>query len=598
MATSQVRDERPNVIIILTDDQGTIDLNCFGSEDLHTPKMDALAASGIKFHQFYVAAPVCSPSRAALLTGLTPQGAGLPGNASSIPGHKGMPTEQYTMAEMMKDAGYATAHIGKWHLGYSPETMPLGQGFDYSFGHMGGCIDNYSHFFYWNGPNRHDLFENGEEVWYDGSYFPDLMAEKSDAFIEQHKDEPFFMYYAINMPHYPVQPDPHWRAYYATMEDQRRAHYAAFVSSVDERVGRLMNSLEKHGVKDNTIVVFLADHGHSNEVRNFGGGGNAGPYRGSKFSLFEGGIRVPAIVSWPKKIKPNQTRYQWVMSLDLMPTLADLCGAQLKNEVVGKSMVPILMHEDEPSKHEKHIWQSGAQWAVRKGKWKLVGNPVDHSGKGELDPVKDQLFLINLDEDRTELMNYASLVPEKVEELTQEYLAWEYAEPTLVPGNRPVFEHKGQTARVTLLQQPEDRYAKGATGKIIDGVSGTISFSDGNWLGFHGNHLDAVFDMGEVQSINRVSVGFLCDQQSHIFLPSRVEIYVSKDGKDFIPVATTQYTNKTVSKAKIIRPDFPLTEEVEARYVKVKAQNRERCPKGHNAEGETAWLFIDEVTID
>ncbi|MCG6191585.1 sulfatase-like hydrolase/transferase, partial [Maribellus maritimus] len=173
---------RPNVIIIYTDDQGAIDLNCFGATDLLTPNMDKLVKSGIKFTQFY-GAPICSPSRAGLLTGKTPQRAGVPGNVSSLDDSAGMPSEQYTIAEMFKDAGYKTAHIGKWHLGHGKEKQPNAQGFDYSFGHFVGCIDNYSHFFYWQGPNRHDLYRNGEEIFYPGDYFPDLMVKEASGFL-------------------------------------------------------------------------------------------------------------------------------------------------------------------------------------------------------------------------------------------------------------------------------------------------------------------------------------------------------------------------------------------------------------------------------
>ena len=160
-AALEAADKQPNVILIYTDDQGSVDANCYGSKDLITPNIDALAKNGVKFTQFYAAAPVCSPSRASMITGRYPQRAQLAGNTSSQKGGKGMPTEQVTIAETFKAAGYTTGHIGKWHLGYTPDTMPNGQGFDYSFGHMGGCIDNYSHFFYWQGPNRHDLWRNG-----------------------------------------------------------------------------------------------------------------------------------------------------------------------------------------------------------------------------------------------------------------------------------------------------------------------------------------------------------------------------------------------------------------------------------------------------
>ena len=175
---SRAAERRPNVIVILTDDQGAADAHCYGAQDLQTPAMDGIAARGVRFTQFYSAAPVCSPSRAGLLTGRYPLRAGLVGNASCRKGDPGMPP-QATLAKMFKAAGYATAHIGKWHLGFTPETMPNSQGFDYSFGHMGGCIDNFSHFFYWEGPNRHDLYRNGQEVYYPGRFFPDLMIEEA-----------------------------------------------------------------------------------------------------------------------------------------------------------------------------------------------------------------------------------------------------------------------------------------------------------------------------------------------------------------------------------------------------------------------------------
>lgn len=196
--------EKPNVIIIYTDDQGTIDLNSFGATDLVTPNMDKIVYSGIKFTQFY-AAPVCCPSRAGLLTGKTPQRAGVPYN---IGPNSGLGSEHYTMAEMFKDAGYNTCHIGKWHLGHETEYQPNAHGFDYSFGHLGGCIDNYSHFFYWNGPNRHDLYRNGEEVFYEGQFFPDLMVKETSVFMEKNKNSPFFIYFALNTPHYPYQGTP------------------------------------------------------------------------------------------------------------------------------------------------------------------------------------------------------------------------------------------------------------------------------------------------------------------------------------------------------------------------------------------------------
>jgi len=157
---------KPNVIIIYTDDQGAIDLGCYGAKDIYTPNLDQLAKEGTRFTQAYVAAPVCAPSRAALLTGKYPQNTGITGNTSASPGSHGLPKGQLTIAKLFKKNGYNTSHIGKWHLGMSEESSPNAQGFDYSFGHLRGCIDNYSHYFYWEGPNIHDLYENGKDVFY------------------------------------------------------------------------------------------------------------------------------------------------------------------------------------------------------------------------------------------------------------------------------------------------------------------------------------------------------------------------------------------------------------------------------------------------
>lgn len=299
---------KPNVIVIYTDDQGTLDLNIYGAKDLYTPHMDALARSGVRFTQFYAAAPVCSPSRASLLTGRYPQRAQLTGNAPGDYGAKGgMPTEQFTMAEMFRAAGYTTGHLGKWHLGYSEPTMPLAQGFDYSFGFMGGCIDNYSHFFYWAGPNRHDLWRNGKEIWEDGKYFPAITTNEVNMFMEKNKSKPFFIYWALNNPHYPLQGTDKWRKYYKDLPSPRDK-YAAVISTMDEQIGQVMAKIKSLGISEKTIVVFQSDHGFSEEERTFSGGGFAGPYRGSKFSLFEGGIRIPAFISWPGHIASNQVR--------------------------------------------------------------------------------------------------------------------------------------------------------------------------------------------------------------------------------------------------------------------------------------------------
>jgi arylsulfatase A-like enzyme len=417
------------VIVIFTDDQGTLDTNLYGSTDLKTPNLDALAERGVRFTQFYAAAPVCSPSRAGLLTGRYPLRAGLPSNASPPPLEgvafdNGLPGEEATIAEMLKGAGYATAHVGKWHLGERPAMLPNAQGFDHSFGHLGGCIDNYSHFFYWNGPNRHDLWRNGEEVFHDGAFFPDLMVEEATAFMEAHRDEPFFLYFAMNVPHYPLQGEDHWTERYRDLPYPRNL-YAALVSTMDERIGRLVGAVDRLGLRENTLIIFQSDHGHSVEERAHGGGGNPGPYRGAKFSLFEGGIRVPAIVSMPGLVPEGAVRSQLGHGTDWLPTIADFTGAApLNPDLDGKSLKDVLL-TDAATPHDAVHWHVGdgpnAQWAVRDGDWKLIGNPNDPTAA---EAVTDARYLTNPVLDPSERTNLAADNPDVVERLSALHDAW------------------------------------------------------------------------------------------------------------------------------------------------------------------------------
>jgi arylsulfatase A-like enzyme len=413
----------PNVILIVADDQGSMDLGCYGAKDLHTPHLDALAARGVRFTQFYSAAPVCSPSRAGTLTGRWPVRAGVPSNCASQRGQAGaMPASEVTMAEMFQAAGYATAQIGKWHVGYTPESSPRAQGFDHSFGHMGGCIDNYSHFFYWDGPNTHDLWRNGAEVFHDGAYFPDLMVKEATEFMERHRDRPFFIYYALNTPHYPYQGDAKWLQHFRSLPHPRNL-YAAFLAAQDERLGQLLASVESLDLRERTTIVFQSDNGHSTEQRAHFGGGSAGPYRGAKFSLFEGGIRLPAIISWPGTLPQDEVRDQMVHACDLLPTLADLAGVKPPAvHLDGRSFASVLRNPQAPSPHEGRAlhWQVGggpnADWAVREGDWKLIGSTRD-TGRSGGQQERVSLFLANLKNDPGETTNLASEHPDIVTRL-------------------------------------------------------------------------------------------------------------------------------------------------------------------------------------
>jgi arylsulfatase A len=425
LSSGRAADRPPNIIMILADDLGSIDLNCYGATDLETPVLDRLAAGGVRFTQCYAAAPVCSPSRAAFITGLYPQRAGVPGN---VPRNDqgGMPTDTKTVAEHFAATGYATGHVGKWHLGHHASKIPIGQGFQESFGHLGGCIDNYSHFFYWSGPNEHDLWRNGQEVFQDGEYFPDMMAKDAIRFIDANSANPFLLYWALNTPHYPLQATDKWRKCYEHLPSPRDK-YAAFVSTTDEVIGRVIKHVDDLDLTNDTIIVFQSDHGHSTEVRTFGGGGNSGPYRGAKFSLFEGGIRVPAIISWPGRVPAGETRGQLITGCDWVPTVLAMAGIGGRSLFDGKDISAVIQSSKAESPHEVFHWQSGsragkAQWAVRRGPWKLLANPRDTSAGAPA--INAERFLVNLHQSITEQNNLADQYPKVVQELEKIHNEW------------------------------------------------------------------------------------------------------------------------------------------------------------------------------
>ena len=419
---------KPNVIVILTDDQGMGDVGCYGAKDIPTPSLDALAARGVRFTQFYCGSALCSPSRAALLTGRYPLRCGVTTLTSSQRGGtNALPTNEVTMAQMFKAAGYATAHVGKWHLGYTPETMPNARGFDYSFGNMGGCIDNYSHFYYWSGPNVHDLHRNGQETYEPGKFFGDLMLQEAAQFMKAHRKQPFFLYYAPNQPHYPYQPDVKWLERCKNLPYPRNL-YAAFVATMDERLGALLKEVDRLGLRERTIVVFHTDNGHSTEERAHFGGGSAGPYRGAKFSFFEGGFHVPCIVSWPGHLPEGEVRQQVAHSCDWLPTLAELCGTKILNpDIDGRSLTAVIKSAAAPSPHESlHFYfptGQGVQWAVRAGDFKLISNVWDTS-QNEKSKERIPLFLANLAEDPGEKLNLVDKYPDMVAHLQKLHDDW------------------------------------------------------------------------------------------------------------------------------------------------------------------------------
>ncbi len=298
----------PNIVILFADDLGNGDVSCFGATDLRTPNIDALAAAGVRLTHFYVAAPICAPSRAALLTGRHPIRIGMSTtkNLSSDEGAAGLPSDEITLAELAQTRGYATAIFGKWHLGSAADATPNAQGFDEFFGHHASCIDPFSHEYYASEPWHHDLYRNRDEVFESGEHMTDLITRETLRFIDDHRDRPFLIYVAYNAPHYPMAAQPRFMNALAAVPSPRREH-AALVLGIDDSVGRIIAGLRQHGLLDDTFILFTSDNGVPDPSPRGEGGGSNAPYREYKRSLFDGGIHMPAVVSWPAAVPPAGT---------------------------------------------------------------------------------------------------------------------------------------------------------------------------------------------------------------------------------------------------------------------------------------------------
>ena len=422
--------DRPNVVVIMTDDQGYADLGCMGSGDLKTPNIDSLAEGGVLFKSMYSASPVCSPSRAALLTGRYPGNAGVRAILAGNRKASGLTPEVPTIASALKKLGYATGITGKWHLGLKDECRPNANGFDEFSGFLAGCLDYYSHIFYYGMADgkfdpTHDLWENDKEVYANGEYLTERITRKSVDFINRHKDEPFFLYVAYNAPHYPMHAPQKYLDRFPDLPWSRRI-MAAMIAAVDDGVGEITGTLDKLGLTENTIIYFQSDNGPSRESRNFLDGtpdpyygGSGGIFTGHKYSLFEGGIRVPAIIS-RKGYFPARVSEAPHIATDIFPTLLEACGGNPADyETDGESILSTLLGGEEKC-HDMLFWEMEGQNAVRKGDWKLVLNGKLVEGE----EPRAEVFLSDLSKDPGEKHNLADEYPEVCRELTDAVLDW------------------------------------------------------------------------------------------------------------------------------------------------------------------------------
>jgi arylsulfatase A-like enzyme len=429
---------RPNIIYILADDLGYGDLSSYGQEKFSTPNIDQLATRGMLFTQHYSGATVCAPSRSALMTGQHTGHTFIRGNKEVRPeGQHPLPAATITLAEALKEAGYVTGAFGKWGLGFpGSEGDPNNQGFDTFFGFNCQRIGHhYYPYHLWSNQDSIVLEANAGQL--KGTYAPDLIHEHTMAFLEAHKDTSFFLYVPSIIPHAElIAPDsiladyqgkfppetpyvgldggPGYRNGRYESQSTPHAAFAAMIAILDRQVGEIVRRVEELGIADNTLIVFTSDNGPHLE-----GGADPeyfdsnGPFRGTKRDLYEGGIRVPMIASWPGKITAGSRTEHVSAFWDVFPTFAELAGAEQPTATDGISMTPTLLAQGEQPEHEYLYWEfheKGGRQAVRRGKWKAIRYNV------KKDPASI-LQLYDLDEDPGEEHDLAANFPEKELEL-------------------------------------------------------------------------------------------------------------------------------------------------------------------------------------
>ncbi len=400
--------KRPNIVLIVADDQGYADIGVQGCKDIPTPNLDAIAGSGVRFTNGYVSCPVCAPTRAGLATGRYQQRFGFemnPGPEQSASERFGLPLTEKTIAERLKAAGYVTGMVGKWHLGYKPGLHPLQRGFDEFFGFLPGAHP------YLQGP-RADAFRilRGEEPVDEKEYLTDAFKREALAFIDRHKKDTFFLYMPFNAVHSPLQATNKYLKRFPNIQDENRRTHAAMLSALDDAVGEIRGKLRETGLEENTLVFYHSDNGGPTPSTT----SSNTPLRAFKGNVFEGGIRVPFMVTWKGKLPAGKVYDQPVISLDIHPTIMAAAGVQVPADAKldGVNLIPYLTGEKSGPPHETLFWRYGPKWAVRHGDWKLLDN-----GDG-------RVMLFNLKDDISELYDLAAKQPEKVAALRKLHTDW------------------------------------------------------------------------------------------------------------------------------------------------------------------------------
>jgi len=425
-AIAQQEATRPNIVYIMSDDEGWKDVGFHGS-DIKTPNIDQLARGGARLEQFY-AQPMCTPSRAALMTGRYPFRYGLQTAVIPSASKYGLATDEWLLPQALKEAGYETAIIGKWHLGHGDRKYwPLQRGFDFQYGPVLGEIDYFTHAAH----GTMDWYRNNKPVKEEG-YVTTLLGNDAVRLIGAHDPEkPLFLYLTFTSPHSPYQAPEEYLEQYTQIKDPSRRAYAAMITAMDHEIGRVLRALEERNMRDNTLIVFQSDNGGPRSAKFTGEmdmsksiiPADNGPYRDGKGTLYEGGTRVVALANWPGHIKPGSVVDQPIHMVDMYPTLTGLAGATTaKSKPLDGLNVWATIAEGKVSPRNEVVYNIGPFFAaLREGDWKLVWQVT----------LPSTIELFNLAQDPSEKSNLADKYPEKVAELQQriEVLAREGVQP-------------------------------------------------------------------------------------------------------------------------------------------------------------------------
>jgi len=375
------QNKKTNILLIMADDLGYGDLGCYGAKDMSTPNLDRLALDGMKFTNFYANCPVCSPTRASLLTGCYPDRAGVPGVIRTHPENDWgyLNTRIPTLPALLKKQGYRTAHIGKWHLGLESPNTPNERGFDYFHGWLGDMMDDYfTH-------RRHDInyMRHNDQVIDPEGHATDLFSEWAADFLKQQRneDDPFFLYLAYNAPHTPIQPPEDWVRKVKQRQtgiSDKRAKLVALIEHMDAGIGQVLQAFEVATLADNTLVFFTSDNGGQLNV-----GANNGPLRDGKTSMYEGGLKVPTIVRWPGQTSINEITSFEAATMDAFPTILEIAGGEIPSHIDGQTIIPTLQGKAQEKLRDETYFvrrEGGFSYggktieALRFGDWKLVQN--------------------------------------------------------------------------------------------------------------------------------------------------------------------------------------------------------------------------------